>query len=258
MGPKRPNNKPRKGARDRIEAKTTMAERHRLFSECSEETCSLCWNEISVFAVGSCNHPVCHQCLTRMRVLCSQKDCAICRQDMPKIIFCRSRCCFDDMANKVMPMDKKYQICFEDETVKKYFDDLLMHKCPLCPQEPYPVSFRSFRQLDTHVRREHERFYCELCVSSLKVCLRFFLALYGLLMMMYLQNFSHERKLYSRTELATHRRKGDPDDSSHKGHPLCQFCEVRFVDDEELFRHLRRDHFFCHFCDADGVQAYYP
>jgi len=30
------------------------------------------------------------------------------------------------------------------------------------------------------------------------------------------------------------------------------------VDDEELFRHLRRDHYFCHFCDADGVQAYYP
>ena len=54
------------------------------------------------------------------------------------------------------------------------------------------------------------------------------------------------------------RRKGDPDDSSHRGHPLCQFCEVRFVDDEELFRHLRRDHYFCHFCDADGIQAYYP
>ena len=30
------------------------------------------------------------------------------------------------------------------------------------------------------------------------------------------------------------------------------------MDDEELFRHLRRDHYFCHFCDADGVQAYYP
>ena len=53
-------------------------------------------------------------------------------------------------------------------------------------------------------------------------------------------------------------RKGDPDDSSHRGHPLCKFCEVRYVDDDELFRHLRRDHFFCHFCDADGIQEYYP
>ena len=76
--------------------------------------------------------------------------------------------------------------------------------------------------------------------------------------MQFLQAFSHERKFYTRAELATHRRKGDPDDSSHRGHPLCQFCEVRFVDDEELFRHLRRDHYFCHFCDADGIQAYYP
>ena len=29
------------------------------------------------------------------------------------------------------------------------------------------------------------------------------------------------------------------------------------MDSDELFRHLRRDHFFCHFCDADGKQVYY-
>lgn len=75
--------------------------------------------------------------------------------------------------------------------------------------------------------------------------------------MIFFQIFSHERKLYTRQTLALHRRKGDPDDSSHKGHPLCEFCQVRFLDNDELFRHLRRDHFFCHFCDADGVQVYY-
>ena len=44
---------------------------------------------------------------------------------------------------------------------------------------------------------------------------------------------------------------------SHKGHPMCEFCNARFLDNDELFRHLRRDHFFCHFCDADGSQVYY-
>ena len=63
--------------------------------------------------------------------------------------------------------------------------------------------------------------------------------------------------MYSRGELATHRRKGDENNSSHKGHPLCEFCQARWVDDDELFRHLRRDHFFCHFCDVDGKQVYY-
>lgn len=29
------------------------------------------------------------------------------------------------------------------------------------------------------------------------------------------------------------------------------------MDNDELFRHLRRDHLYCHFCDADGLHQYY-
>lgn len=54
-----------------------------------------------------------------------------------------------------------------------------------------------------------------------------------------------------------HRRKGDVDDKSHKGHPLCEFCDQRYMDNDELYRHLRRDHLYCHFCDADGLHQYY-
>ena len=60
-----------------------------------------------------------------------------------------------------------------------------------------------------------------------------------------------ERKWYTRTELATHKRKGDPDDKSHKGHPLCNFCQIRFLDDYELYRHMRREHYLCHICEVD-------
>lgn len=71
------------------------------------------------------------------------------------------------------------------------------------------------------------------------------------------QIFTGERRCYTRQELALHRRKGDPDDRSHRGHPLCEFCDERYMDSDELFRHLRRDHLFCHFCDADGFHQYY-
>jgi hypothetical protein len=71
------------------------------------------------------------------------------------------------------------------------------------------------------------------------------------------QIFTGERRCYTRQELALHRRKGDPDDRSHRGHPLCEFCDQRYMDNDELFRHLRRDHLFCHFCDADGFHQYY-
>lgn len=52
-------------------------------------------------------------------------------------------------------------------------------------------------------------------------------------------------------------KQGDVDDRSHRGHPLCEFCEQRYMDNDELYRHLRRDHLFCHFCDADGYHQYY-
>lgn len=42
-----------------------------------------------------------------------------------------------------------------------------------------------------------------------------------------------------------------------RGHPLCEFCDTRYMDGDDLFRHLRREHLFCHFCDADGLHQYY-
>ena len=59
-----------------------------MMSECSnpgEEAYQVCMNKMEVFSVGECNHPVCHTCSTRMRVLCQRNECAICRQDLPKV-----------------------------------------------------------------------------------------------------------------------------------------------------------------------------
>ena len=81
-------------------------------------------------------------------------------------------------------------------------------------------------------------FYCEICTENLKI-------------------FSAERRAYTRSELATHRRVGDANDKSHKGHPRCEYCELRFLDKDELFRHLRREHYFCHLCDADGTNLFF-
>lgn len=80
--------------------------------------------------------------------------------------------------------------------------------------------------------------FCDLCVETLKI-------------------FTFERRCYTQAELVIHNTKGDPDNTSHRGHPLCEYCNKRYVDRDELFRHLRRDHYFCHFCDADGCNDFY-
>jgi len=218
--------------------KMNIPTRDRVVSECSnpgEDACQVCMNKMEVFSVGECNHPVCHICSTRMRVLCQRNECAICRQDLPKVIYTLAELKFEDIKDNIYPMDRKFKICFETEEIQNQYTDMLNHRCPVCTDK---VTFKTFRQLDQHIRREHELYYCDLCVTNLRV-------------------FTHERKFYNRKQLVEHRRKGDPDDSSFKGHPLCEFCDQRFIDNEELYKHLRKDHYFCHFCDADGFQYFY-
>lgn len=130
--------------------------------------------------------------------------------------------------------EKKFRIAFADREIQNCFYQLLENSCPECDHQP----FIEFRQLKDHVRKVHELFYCEICTDNLKI-------------------FAQERRCYTRSQLATHKRVGDPDDKSHKGHPLCDYCELRYLDKDELFRHLRKEHYFCHLCDADGVNLFY-
>lgn len=53
--------------------------------EDSEYACVVCFKNIEIYSVGSCDHPFCHECSTRMRVLCQQNECPICRQSLSKV-----------------------------------------------------------------------------------------------------------------------------------------------------------------------------
>lgn len=210
------------------------------FSE-SENACVVCFRNVDLFSVGVCDHPVCFECSTRMRVLCNQFECPICRQEMPKVIFTKEVELYNTLKPKVERLnllDRRYGLYFHSPSIQRRYYRLLDHECYICKRNGCSAPFKTFQLLKEHMRRTHELFYCGLCENNLKI-------------------FTFERRCYTRVELATHRRKGDTDNTSHRGHPLCEFCETRFMDNDELFRHLRRDHLFCHFCDADGKHQYY-
>ncbi|MCI4392189.1 hypothetical protein PGIGA_G00143030 [Pangasianodon gigas] len=201
----------------------------------AENVCVLCCQDIDIFAVGKCDHPVCYRCSTKMRVLCEQKYCAVCRVELDKVIFVRKLQPFAALTQHEYQAEKKYDIYFGEGRIFAQFRKILLSECPQCPE---PKVFSRFDELEQHMRKQHELFCCKLCAKHLKI-------------------FSYERKWYNRKELARHRMQGDPDDTSHRGHPLCKFCDDRYLDNDELLKHLRRDHYFCHFCDADGAQEYY-
>lgn len=51
----------------------------------NDNTCVVCFKVVDIFSIGECDHPVCYECSTRMRVLCKQNECPICRTDMSKV-----------------------------------------------------------------------------------------------------------------------------------------------------------------------------
>lgn len=131
--------------------------------------------------------------------------------------------------------DRKHGIFFESRELHHLYETLQQYICSRCDSNEV---FRTFKQLRDHMKKVHDLYYCEICVENLK-------------------QFPTEFKVYSRPMLTKHRRDGDPDDSSHRGHPLCRFCDIRYLDNDVLHAHLRTDHFWCHICESDGKQDYY-
>ncbi|EDO40042.1 predicted protein, partial [Nematostella vectensis] len=203
----------------------------------SSNLCVVCCEEIEFSAVGKCDHPVCYKCCVRMRVLKQENYCTVCRSELSMVYLVAHPAPWVSMKEKALKglSDKKYGIYYETKEIRDNVKFLLEHRCYICPEQR---PFQTFKKLEDHMRQTHQLYFCALCVK-------------------HYTKFSHERKAYTRQDLARHRRIGDSDDKSHKGHPLCQFCDERFLDNDELHGHLRKNHFWCHFCETDGKQLYY-
>lgn len=116
------------------------------------------------------------------------------------MIFTKEVESFNELKRKVEPLnlqDRKYGLYFATPAIQRRYYRLLEHECTICKRNGYNQPFRTFQQLKEHMRRNHELFYCDICVANLKI-------------------FTFERSFYTRAELATHRRKGDPDNTSHR------------------------------------------
>lgn len=50
-----------------------------------DNICCVCVDDIHIFAKGSCDHVICFKCSSRMRVLCEENYCAVCRMDLQQV-----------------------------------------------------------------------------------------------------------------------------------------------------------------------------
>lgn len=197
----------------------------------SDKTCCLCANEIEIWAIGKCKHPICYVCSSRMRILNDQCACAICKQTLETVVFHDSIFDFNSINITSLPKESDFGIAFltNDSNIK--FKELQLYKCIFCKGE-HEFEGKDSKELERHMSRKHSLFSCSLCTDNYLL-------------------FPGERRWYNRSDLARHKRLGDPDNKSHKGHPQCKFCDERYLDDHELYRHLRKEHFNCHICEAE-------
>lgn len=61
--------------------------------------------------------------------------------------------------------ERQFKIGFCSEEIKEAYEKLLENRCKLCDKLP----FRTFNMLSDHIRKVHERYFCDLCVKHLRV-----------------------------------------------------------------------------------------
>lgn len=202
----------------------------------NNDICFICTEHMRYRAVGECDHSVCLNCNLRLRALYNNRACTLCKVDQPTVVYTSDmKMKFNDFNLKDIPrFDVKLNIYFSSYEIEKRALSMLLFNCPVASCDT--VCNQGWREMKSHVQSKHGRYLCDLCIKFKKI-------------------FVHEQQLYTQNELNHHKKKGDSDDQSFKGHPFCIFCKTYFFDDEKLFEHCRDAHEKCFLCD-DQFQYY--
>ncbi|OAF71525.1 hypothetical protein A3Q56_00730 [Intoshia linei] len=187
-------------------------------SNCEILECPICFDNIDIFAFGSCNHVVCIKCAATMRLLCHSKRCSVCRDEMDVIIFLSEMKTFESVNLGNLMIFCGIHL---DEWSKSKLLFLLRYQCTFCQED-----FSSMPALMKHMQC-HNRSYCQTCVDHIKIFPRF-----------------HE--LYTGKELRDHTFNYN---DKLSGHRFCSFCNLELFDSDDYRQHNRRNHFNCFICD---------
>ncbi|XP_037958317.1 E3 ubiquitin-protein ligase ZNF598-like [Teleopsis dalmanni] len=190
--------------------------------------CPVCLNEIKIYSIPNCNHPLCLDCATRMKFLHNDNCCPLCRGDICFPLITDMKGPYNELKTThfdTITYSHKHKVQFLNKKVKNVFHKMTDHKCPKCTARP----FESFVKLRSHMAAIHKLHYCELCIN-------------------YIDMFSNERKYYSKEQLVDHNENGDEGDLTEGGHPTCVFCAKRFFGINFLFLHSLVCHYYCSLC----------
>lgn len=248
-------------------APATVQEKHQNTSVEDDEstglTCLVCVSKMVNVAVADCGHAVCASCSHRMRYLYQRTSCIVCKVENKFVCVVpvgsyeprKTTATFlrEDAARRGATLyhDASSDMFFVDDSLRK---QLKLIAGFTCPEYVANISVdgsdgheedakqthrcgapahRNVGALRAHVREQHRSLFCDVCISS-KVEYKSRLPLYPL------DANGNGKKS---TKLTEHMKKE---------HPMCRFCRIHLLDDDELFNHLQKNHESCHICERSG------
>lgn len=274
--PTNDNNSPQKPTTD--SAKTT-SKTFPSNSSNADPVCDICAQNVPgperemIYAYGKCDHHVCYVCSARLRAICDQQECPICREKLDHVVFCANKTkLFASFDLKSLIYDDKHKIYFEDEKIRSTFEKLLLIECIECRKRSERIAVETSKDddkkqttdTDTNSTRavlepprgpgasslnQERRFKKEFKdVERLKVHLATAHKLKLCdLCLTHNKLFPFEYSYYDNESLRSHTLRGEKN-TSHKGHPRCELCDATLFNLDELLQHMSRDHFHCHLC----------
>lgn len=202
--------------------------------------CLICCDEKEIMTVGECEHPcVCLICAFKMRSLNKNIKCIYCNQELTKIIAISDPSqSFEQMIRK-NPNHFAHGIHFVEDKVKWACYDLQSIKCAIKECKKH-TSFSSLAGYKKHLKDDHRRFLCDLCVEHRTL-------------------MAEEHKIYRKEELDIHFNQGDYDEEDNliSMHPYCSFCDVSYYSEEKFLAHIKQDHMKCHLCTHEDYKNVY-
>ena len=175
--------------------------------------CIVCGQKENFHVVGECNHSqVCLFCAYKFRTFYKELKCPFCMQKNENIIAFESQ---DDNSN-VEYSKFDFEDCYKDDRFHKngiYYADITSkeeilkntsYKCPF--QDCNSAVFEDLRSLMTHTSRQHQRYFCDICVREGK-------------------KYISEALLYNYNALQIHKEYGDLDENNlpvTHVHPECK------------------------------------
>lgn len=212
--------------------------------ELEYKTCLICASPMDgkneLPTVVPCGHnDVCSICFLRLRFLQQKFECPSCKQDCENVICSISEKKYEDYqiwgGNRIMNekfyFEPKSRMFFPPDYFKDNVSKLISYSCKKCK-----VIEKDYKKLMEHYELKHNRKMCNLCVEH-KQC------------------FPYEQQDFTPKDYDKHIKIGGTD--GFKGHPYCEFCDIRFYDDTAIFTHLIRDHFECSICTKENIKLKY-